>query len=464
MLARNLLWIVLTVVISLACYQKTQWNRYAATLSEAITLIERHYVEPVEQRRLFEDAMQGMATGLDSYSGYIEPREYDEFQQVLDQHFGGIGVMVELHPRTKRLTIISPIVDSPASKAGLRAGDSILAIDGADASQWTLNEAVERIHGPVGASLTLRVLHLGESTPVDIELKRAEIRTDSVLGDVRRADGSWDFFLAEDPRILYVRITTFGERTAEELRAALQAKNAAGQSPSAVVLDLRDNAGGLVNAAVAVCDMFLEEGVIVTTRGRGGVETRRYTARPDVELNRDIPLAVLVNRFSASSSEIVAACLQDNKRAVVVGERTWGKGTIQNIIPLEAGKSAFKLTTASYWRPSNRNIHRTKDAPESADWGVSADEGLTVGIAEADLRKVLRYRRFRDVYHDPNDESWTRQVDDEAGEDSASGPPEPIDDPQLRKAIAWVQAKLPSAPANRPDNAPPAAAPTSAAP
>ncbi|MFO0903507.1 MAG: S41 family peptidase [Pirellulales bacterium] len=450
MLARNLLWIVLTVVISLACYQKTQWNRYASTLSEAMTLIERHYVEPVQQRQLFEDAMQGMASGLDAYSGYIEPREYDEFQEVLDQQFGGIGVMVELHPRTRQLTIISPIIDTPASRAGLRAGDVILAIDGEEAVDLEINDAVQRIHGPVGSKLTLRIQHVGESTPIDVELERAEIRTDSVLGDVRRADGSWDFYLEEDPRILYLRITSFGERTADEVQAALRSRNSRGRGPSAVLIDLRDNAGGLLNSAVAVCDMLLEEGVIVSTRGRGGVESRRYSARPDLELAREIPVAVLVNRFSASSSEIVAACLQDHQRAVIVGERTWGKGTIQNIIPLEAGKSALKLTTASYWRPSNRNIHRTKDAPESADWGVSADPGLQVSIPETDLRKVLQYRRYRDVHHAPpaaapNDSSSTQPASDAASADAPTADeesPVPFDDPQLRKALVWLHGKL----------------------
>lgn len=398
MLSRNLLWLVVTTLLSLACYQKAQWNRHAATLSEAMTLIERHYVEPVDQRTLYEGAMRGMASGLDPYSDYIPPREYAEFRQVLDQRFGGIGVMVQRDPQSHLLTVISPLADSPASRAGLREGDVILAIDGQEIGEEPLADIVQRIHGPVGSQVQLRVRHPDTEQPVELELLRAEIRTDSVLGDSRRADGSWNFFLDDDPRILYVRITTFGERTADELRQALRSVNAQGEPAAAVIIDLRDNVGGLLPAAIATCDMFVSQGTIVSTRGRHGVETRRYEAQPDLEIAAHVPIAVLINRSSASASEIVAACLQDHARAVIVGQRSWGKGTVQNIIELEGGNSALRLTTASYWRPSNRNIHRVKDAPETVDWGVTPDPDGAIDIPTALWEQVQRYRQYRDRF------------------------------------------------------------------
>lgn len=459
MLLRNFILLVTTAVLSLLCYQKAQWNRYAVTISEAMAIVERNYVEPVEGRQLFEDAMSGMVRGLDVYSAFVPPKQYDEFQEGLDQHFGGIGVMVEVHPETNRPTVISPLIDSPAYHVGIRAGDTILAIDGTDTRTLRLRDAVERIHGKVGEPVTLTVRHRGEETPIDLTIVRAEIKTDSVLGDSRRPDGSWDFFVAANPRIKLIRITTFGERTVDELAKALAAKSADGREAEAVIIDLRDNSGGLLTSGIGVCDLLLDEGVIVSTRGRGGLEGQVFRARPELAISKTVPMVVLVNGFSASASEIVAACLQDHGRAAIAGRRTWGKGTVQTVIPLEGGKSALKLTTASYWRPSNRNIHRMKNATESDAWGVTPDEGLDVEIPEDIIAKVYRYRRYRDAYHAPGEEPAVsaapeRQAEqtpssEDGGDDAASESsfvaPEPIEDPQLRRAIEYLEEKMKSA-------------------
>jgi len=451
MLLRNATVILIAAMVSVLCYHKVQWNRHASTVSEAMRLIKRNYLEPVEDRELFEAAMDGMTSKLDPYSSYIPPRDFTEFQASLDQEFGGIGVMVEIHPQTKRPTIVSPIFDTPAYRAGLRAGDVILQVDGISTEEITLRDAVERIHGKVGEAVRLTILHPGEKEPVELNIVRAVIRTDSVLGDTRNANGSWNFFLEENPRILLLRVVTFGERTADELRAALESKNAQGQTAAGAIIDLRDNAGGLLSAAVDASDLFLDDGLIVSTKTRGGVEGRRHQAVQGVAFDRKAPIVVLTNRFTASAAEILAACLQDHKRAVVVGQRSWGKGTVQNVLYLEGGQSALKITTASYWRPSNRNIHRMRNAKDDDEWGVRPDDGFDVAMDDETTTKVVRWRRYRDQLHaeksgilpsgtKPEPARPEKPATD--GEPSVLEVPEQIDDPQLRKAIENVLEKL----------------------
>jgi carboxyl-terminal processing protease len=232
--------------------------------------------------------------------------------------------------------------------------------------------------------------------------------------------------LAADPQIGYVRINTFGARTVEELRAALEAIEKVGCR--ALVLDLRDNAGGLLTAGIEVADLFLESGVIMTTRGREGDVLDTYEAHSGSMLD-GWPLAVLVNRYSASASEIVAAALQDHARALIVGERTWGKGTVQNVLKVEGGHALLRLTTAAYWRPSGRNIHRRRDAPPTEVWGVDPDPGLHVGLDEDQRRKVNEHWERRDIVGAP------APTPGSAAEALA-------DDPQLAKAVNYLQTRL----------------------
>lgn len=471
MLPRNLLIIFLTGVFSLMCYTKVQWNKYASTISGVMTLIEHKYVDDVDRRKLFEGAMDGMVKGLDDpYSSYISPDEYNRFEESLEQEFGGIGIVVEVHPRTRRLMVMNPLPGTPAHKAGLRSGDTILTVDGNDTAAMDLNEAVRHMRGKPGSIVKLQILHPGEDEPQAYEIARAVIPVESVLGDLRNPDGTWNHLLEAEPRIAYLRITTFGEHTVDELKKALANNNG---KFAGLIIDLRDNAGGLLSAAVGMCDLFLDQGRIVSTRGREGrviPESREYDAKPDLAVSRDVPLVVLVNHFSASASEIVAACLQDHQRAVVIGERTWGKGTVQNVMPLEGGKSALKLTTASYWRPTQKNIHRKKDAKDEDDWGVRPNDGFELKMDVELTRKIIRYRRFRDQYgNGPRPEPATAKTpapssgkttekavaappkkdDAAAPTDPAAEPatderetPERVVDPQLQKAIEWLQSKF----------------------
>jgi carboxyl-terminal processing protease len=420
---RNLYLLFAIALVSLACYVKadsayrSRYGQMSDTFIEAMKQIDQWYIEPVEERRLFEAAMAGMISQLgDPYSAYEPPQEALEFRQQLDQKFGGIGIEVVVDPTTRRLTVSSPMIGTPAFEAGILAGDQIVAIDGATTEGIDYEEARRRMRGEPGQSVTLSILHAGQSTPHDVTLVRAVIKIPSVLGDTRDQRGKWNFTLAEHPDIGYVRIISFGEQTVGELEAAL--KELERQQLRGLVIDLRHNFGGILRTAVATCDLFVKDGVIVTTRGRDksqNLETfqasgkARYTAWP---------MVVLVDHWTASAAEIVAACLQDHHRATVVGERTWGKGTVQNVIPLEGGKSALKLTVATYWRPNEINIHRSATAKEEDDWGVKPDKGFEIRLNQEELLRAADERRRRDTVGKKDDEQLA-----------------PLFDPPLDKAI-----------------------------
>lgn len=440
---RNLTIILISVVLSLVCYQKAQHGRYLSVLSDAMRLIETYYLEPVEERELFEHAMDGLVSGLDQYSAYISPEEFQRVEESLDQEFGGVGIEVEKESDEHPLIVLSPIFDAPAYRAGIRAGDAILEINGVPTVGMTLKDAVEHMRGKPGTQVQLKIQHADTEEAVDVTVTREIIVVDSVLGDTRQPDGSWDYHLAENPDIGYLRLATFGKHTAGELQAAIQ-EELDGDTPfRAIILDLRGNAGGLLDAAVEVCDMFLDEGVIVSTRGRDGEIRSSYSATPGTVIPNDLPVVVLVNKYSASAAEIVAACLQDYHRAVVIGTRTYGKGTVQNIFELEGGRSALKLTTAGYTRPSGKNIHRTADATEDDDWGVHPDPGFEVELTDEQLRAVAEQRRRRDVLVPITSKPEPEDSSEQPGEQKQGD--EEVEDLQLRRAIEYLEKQLASA-------------------
>ncbi len=391
--------------------------------ADTLDQIDRNYVKEVDRRELIEGAIEGMLSKLDPYSDYIAPEQLERFRSGVESEFGGIGIQIEVIDG--QLTISSSLVGGPAYRAGIMAGDKIVKIGDESTEGITRAAAIEKLKGPLGTTVTFTVQQPDSAHTQTVTLTREIVRLDTVMGDHRRRDHSWEFMLDPEKKIGYVRIVAFSRHTADELRAAIDELLDRGMR--GLVLDLRDNPGGLLSAAIEVADLFIREGRIVSTSGRAAPE-RVWDARAEGTFE-DFPMAVLVNSYSASASEILAACLQDHNRAVIVGQRTWGKGSVQNIIELENGESALKLTTAGYQRPSGKNIHRFPNATEADEWGVQPNEGYEVALSAHELRQLREYRKKHDVARRPE------QVSIE------EGLPKSID-AQLQRALAYLDEKL----------------------
>lgn len=376
-----------------AVSKEDQYFEMMRVFADTFEQVERNYVKEVDRRKLIEAALRGMMDELDPYSSYIGPDDLARFNVQVEQEFGGIGIQVAPDPRTHRLTVVSPLPGTPAYKAGVRAGDTIMEINGKSTEKMTVDDAVKILKGKTGEEVTIGVLHQGSAKVEQLRMQRAIIHVATVQGDSYKADDTWNFMIDPEKKIGYVRMSGFGRNSARELKDALTELKA--QDMKALVLDLRFNPGGLLSVATEVADLFLEDGKIVSTKGRNTEERVVYARKPGTFSG--FPMAILVNRYSASASEIVSAALQDHKRAVVIGERTWGKGSVQNVIDLENGKSALKLTTASYHRPSGKNIHRFPDAKETDEWGVMPDENYIVQFSNDEMAKYVEFRRQRDV-------------------------------------------------------------------
>lgn len=353
---------------------------------------------PDEQRHLVEEMVNGGLEKLDPHSSFINPEDYKQFSRQTKGIFGGVGLSLGFDPQKgNALTVVSPIVGTPAHDAGVLAGDIILKVNGKDTEALGMNESIDAIQGEPGTTVTLTILHEGEREPVDFTLKRAIVKVPSVLGDKRLPDGSWDHMIDKEKKIGYLRLINFSETAPAEMKVALATLQAQGMK--GLIIDLRGNPGGLIRAAVEIADLFLDQGKIVSTKGRVTQEESFEATREGTLLlpTREHPITVIINRYSASASEILAAALQDHARAIVVGERSFGKGSVQNVIEMESRASALKLTTASYWRPSGKNIHRFPDSKETDDWGVKPDKGFEVKLEDKERINFLRWRNDRDV-------------------------------------------------------------------
>jgi carboxyl-terminal processing protease len=448
----NLAWLLGIAAVSLLGYavshsapprEKDRDYELVRLVVDVIDEVDHKYVRPLDheaKRKLVEDMVIGGLERLDPHSTFISPKEYKRFLVNSKGKFGGIGIQIATDRYTGgALPVHSPMVDTPAWEAGMLAGDLILKIDGKSTDGMRLNEAVDLIQGEPGQKIVLNVLHEGAKEPVDLEMTRAEIQVHTVLGDLRKPDNprEWEYFLDKPKKIAYIRLTGFTENTAPDLRKTIEQLKKEGMR--GLVLDLRYNPGGLLRSAVDISRMFLVEGRIVSTKGRNHQEeTYDATGGSKVLLpGKDCPVAVLINRLSASASEIVAAALQDHQRAVMVGERTYGKGSVQNIIEMEGHTSALKLTTASYWRPSGKNIHRFLDSKETDEWGVKPDSGFEVKLTDEERLAYYYWRRDRDIVPGRGTPPAKPKTENDKSKDK-----KPVEDRTLQKAVEYLQREI----------------------
>ncbi len=335
--------------------------------------VKNDYVEEVDDDQLIENAINGMLTSLDPHSGYLSKKNFEEMQVQTKGEFGGLGIEVTME--NGLVKVVSPIDDTPAYRAGVEAGDYISHIDGEQVLGLTLSEAVEKMRGPVGTDINITILRETEPEPLKVTITRDLIKIQSVR-------------FHEEDDIGYVRITSFSEQTYKGLEDAVVDLKKKIPDMQGLVLDLRNNPGGLLDQAIAVADGFLDHGEVVSTRERDPNNTRRYSAKPG-ELVPGLPIVVLINNGSASASEIVAGALQDHKRAVVMGTKSFGKGSVQTVIPLK-DHGAMRLTTSRYYTPSGRSIQAKGIEPNIIVEQAKISPVEAADRKEADLRGSLK--------------------------------------------------------------------------
>ncbi|MFB0985430.1 MAG: S41 family peptidase [Phycisphaerales bacterium] len=392
---------------------------------EVRAMVLEDFVGEPDAAKMQEAAISGMLETLDDpYTVWIPPRLEKDFDKQLRGSYVGIGAEIEVVD--DRLRIISPLEDSPSLDAGVRAGDVVLDIDGTDTLGLTSQECIDLLIGVEGTPVTMQVRHV-DGIEESLKIIRRRIETRSVKG-IRRAGEGWDHMLDPDEGIGYIRLTQFTERTIEEMREALDQLDAAGTK--AIVLDLRFNGGGTLDGAIDVADLFLDRGVIVSVRDRDG-DGRKWTATADAD-DHLIPIVVLVNDGSASASEIVAGALQDNGRAKILGERSFGKGSVQEVRPLPDDRGTLKMTTARYYLPKGRNLDRRGDVEV---WGVDPDPGFVIDLDNAEYAKIVENRRRYEPINDGGDALDARFDDPDWIEQE-------IADPQLAAALRTLQSRV----------------------
>lgn len=436
--SRNLSILLLCVAGGMLAYSARDRGGHGRRFGELLATVERSYIETVDPRSLYEAAVDGVLSKLDENSRYVRPAEREEFEASLDLEFGGVGL--ELDDRGGQPVVKGLMPGSPAWRAGLAPGDRIVAIDGAATRGASLADAISRLRGRPGTNVLLSVAadagaDASAAAVRDVTLAREMIRIESVLGDRRRADGGWEWRVEGRPEVAHVRITTFGEHTLGDLESALREIEAGGPLDG-LVLDLRGNPGGLVSAAVDACDLLLvPPAVIVSTRGRRlppGDDAPPIDRRLATEgaMLEGVAIAVLVDEDTASAAEIVAACLQDHGRGTVIGGRTYGKGTVQQILPLLHDDGILKLTTSEYLRPNGSPIHGNTDGIDER--GVQPTVGFEIAATRESLARLDAWRRERDAVR-------PKASVDVLEEGSLGDHPERID-VVLGRAVEWITA------------------------
>ncbi|GLS44502.1 S41 family peptidase [Methylobacterium brachythecii] len=383
--------------------------RQLSLFGDVFEKVRTDYVEKPEESKLIETAVNGMLTALDPHSSYMDAKAFRDMQTTTRGEFGGLGIEVTMEDGL--IKVVSPIDDTPASKAGLLANDIITQIDEDQVQGLTLNQAVDKMRGPVNSPVKLKISRKEAKEPIEVTLNRDIIKIRPVRSKVEGND------------VGYIRLTQFNEQTFDGLKTAIDKLNTdiGAEKIKGYVIDLRNNPGGLLDQAVMVSDAFLDRGEIVSTRGRNPDETQRFSAKAG-DLAKGKPIVVLVNGGAASASEIVAGALQDHKRATIMGTRSFGKGSVQSIIPL-GGQGALRLTTARYYTPSGRSIQAKGIEPDQEILQDVPDDlkGKDETKGEAGLKGHLKQK---DV--------------EERGGSSAYIPPDPAKDKQLIAAVDFL--------------------------
>jgi len=387
--------------------------KHLSLFGDVFDKVRADYVEKPDEQKLVENAINGMLTSLDPHSSYLDAKGFKDMRTQTEGKFGGLGI--EVTQEEGFVKVVTPIDDTPASRAGVMSGDLIAIIDNENVQGMTLNQAVDKMRGQIGTKVKLTVLRGKDRNKVEIDLVRAEIHIKSVRSRKQEED------------IGYVRISQFNEETAEGLKSAMQKfqQEIPQDKFKGYIIDLRNNPGGLLDQSIQVVNTFVDKGEIVSTRGRNADETQRYTARPSAELSKGKPVVVLINGGSASASEIVAGALQDHKRATIIGTRSFGKGSVQTIIPLGGSAGALRLTTARYYTPSGRSIQAKGIDPDMIILQDVPDElkGRDDTKGEASLKGHLK------------------NGDDEKTGSQAYVPPDEKKDKQLIAAIDLLHGK-----------------------
>ncbi|MDP1618954.1 S41 family peptidase [Phenylobacterium sp.] len=356
---------------------RNQTYRMLELFGDVLNTVERQYVTEIDETKLIESAIDGMLTSLDPHSGYLNAESFDEMRDQTRGEYGGLGI--EVTSEDGVVKVISPMDDTPAAKAGIKAGDYITGVNGASVLGMSVSDAVKQMRGKPGEAVVLSIAR-EKSDPFDVEIIREVIQPKSA---VARMEGDYG----------YLRVSAFNERTTDEAERVFGELRAANPNMKGLILDLRNNPGGLLDQAVGLSDLFLEGGEIVSQRGRNARDVERYNARAG-DIAKGLPMVVLINTGSASAAEIVAGALQDRKRAELVGLTSFGKGSVQTVIPLRGGMDgALKLTTARYYTPSGRSIQKTGIEPD-LEVAASRDEAQAIAnrafqFSEASLRNAL---------------------------------------------------------------------------
>ncbi|WP_018264532.1 S41 family peptidase [Methylosinus sp. LW4] len=376
--------------------------------------VRADYVERPDEQKLVESAINGMLTSLDPHSSYLDAKGFKDMRTQTEGKFGGLGI--EVTQEDGLVKVVTPIDDTPASKAGVMSGDLIFAIDDDNVQGLSLNQAVDKMRGQINTPVKLTILRGKDKEKIEVKLTRAEIHIKSVRSH------------KEDEDIGYIRISQFNEETSDGLRTAIQKfqQEMPGDKLKGYIVDLRNNPGGLLDQSIQVVNSFIDHGEIVSTRGRTADETQRYNARAAGDISRGKPVVVLINGGSASASEIVAGALQDHKRATILGTRSFGKGSVQTIIPLGGNNGALRLTTARYYTPSGRSIQAK---------GIDPDINLLQDVPD-------ELKGKDDTKGEASLKGHLKNGEDEKSGSQAYVPPDPKKDKQLIAAVEILHGKF----------------------